>query len=119
MTQWESRVEIRDSRLCSARDETSCASGCRMVARGSSYYSPIFCFLKRERERKSVGCWGTVLSSCCFWLAGAGAYSQEGSLRFGVFVRVSVEVPLVAPERLISLEEELIESLVGGCRYAI
>jgi hypothetical protein len=30
-----------------------------------------------------------------------------------------VGVPLMAPERLISLEEELIESLVGGCRYAI
>jgi hypothetical protein len=30
--------EIRDSGLCSARDETSCGSGCRMVARGSSYH---------------------------------------------------------------------------------
>jgi hypothetical protein len=28
-------------------------------------------------------------------------------------------VPSVALERLISLEEEMIESLVGGCRYAI
>jgi hypothetical protein len=29
--------EIKDSGLSSARDETSCGSGCRMVARGSSY----------------------------------------------------------------------------------
>jgi hypothetical protein len=38
--------------LCSARDEISCGSGCRMVARGSSYHSPIFYFLKREGEEK-------------------------------------------------------------------
>jgi hypothetical protein len=32
----------RNSGLCSARDETSCGSGCRMVVRDSSYHSPIF-----------------------------------------------------------------------------
>jgi hypothetical protein len=48
-----------------------------------------------------------------------GACSQVGSLGFGVFVGVSMGIPSVTPERLISLEEELIESLVGGCRYAI
>jgi hypothetical protein len=47
------------------------------------------------------------------------ACSQVVSLGFGVFIGVSMGVPPVAPERLISLEEELIESLVGGCRYVI
>jgi hypothetical protein len=42
-----------------------------------------------------------------------GPCSQVGSLGFGV------GVPSVALGRLISLEEELIESLVGGCRYVI
>jgi hypothetical protein len=42
---------IMDSRLCSARDETSFGSGCRVVARGSSNHFPIFCFLKRGRGK--------------------------------------------------------------------
>jgi hypothetical protein len=46
-------------------------------------------------------------------------FSGVGSLGFGVFVGVSLGVPLVALVWLISLEEELIESLVGGCRLAI
>jgi hypothetical protein len=107
--------EIRDSGLCSAREETSCSLGCR---RGSSYHSPIFCFLKREGEEK---CW-VLGRNLILWLlpaGGGGTCSQVGSLGFGVFVGVSVGVPLVALKRLLSLEEELIESLVGGCRYAI
>jgi hypothetical protein len=77
-------------------------------------------FLKeREGEEK-----GWVLgSSLILWLLPAGRgwriVSGGGSLGFGVFIGVSMGVPLVALERLISLEEELIESLVGGCRYAI
>jgi hypothetical protein len=38
------------------------------------------------------------------------------SLGFGIFVGVSVGVPLVVPERLISLEGELIESLAEDMR---
>jgi hypothetical protein len=51
----------------STRDETSYGSGCRMVARGSSYHSPIFCFLKREGEEKGwvLGC------SLILWLLSA------------------------------------------------
>jgi hypothetical protein len=54
------------------------------------------------------------------FLAGGGlCIFSGGVLRFAVFIAVSMGVPLVDLERLISLEEELIESLVGGCRYAI
>jgi hypothetical protein len=60
--------EIRDSGLCSIRDENSCSSGCRMVARGSSYHSSIFGFLKREGEEEGwvLGC------SLILWLLAAG-----------------------------------------------
>jgi hypothetical protein len=37
--------EVRNSGLCSAKHITTCGSGCRMVARGSSYHSPIFCLI--------------------------------------------------------------------------
>jgi hypothetical protein len=31
--------------LCSAKDETSCSSSCRMVARGSSYHFLLVCLI--------------------------------------------------------------------------
>jgi hypothetical protein len=40
--------EIRNRGLCSARYETSCSSGCRMVARGSSYPLVSLGFVKLE-----------------------------------------------------------------------
>jgi hypothetical protein len=87
--------------------------------KGQLLLFPHFLFFKEKDGEKK----GWVLRhSLILWLLAAGrggTCSQVGSLGFGVFIGVSVGVPLVAPERLISLEEELIESLVGGCRYAI
>jgi hypothetical protein len=80
--------------------------------------TPFLFLKKREGEEKS---W-VLRHSLILWLLPAGeggACSQAGTLGFGVFIGVSMGDLSVAPERLISLEEDLGESLVGGCRYAI
>jgi hypothetical protein len=80
-----------------------------MVARGRSYHSPIFCFLKREGEEK-----GWVLGHNPL-AASRGKHGWRQCMFSGGVLRVwCFHIPSVALERLISLDEELIESLVGG-----
>jgi hypothetical protein len=71
--------EIKNSGLCSARDETSCGSGCRMVARGSSYHSPIFCLIMMRvgAEDQELG-WSISLFS---WFLLSGGVVWDRILR--------------------------------------
>jgi hypothetical protein len=58
--------------LCSARDVTSCSSGCRMVAGGSSYYSPIFSLMRAEDQELGQ----SISHFSCFLLAGGVVWGR-------------------------------------------
>jgi hypothetical protein len=84
--------------LCSARDETSHGSGCRMVARVSSYHSPIFCFLKREGEEKS---W-VFGHSLILWLLPDSGEQHMFSGEVTIFTIVSTLIILKADKGFVS-----------------
>jgi hypothetical protein len=103
---------IRDNGLYSARDETSCGSSCRMMARGSSYHSPIFCLLKREGEEKGwvLGC------SLILWLLPDGWGQCMFSGGFTIFTIVSTLVILKADKGVVSGGYRLQVNRNSDCR---
>jgi hypothetical protein len=91
--------------LCSTRNETSYSLVCRKVARGSSYHSPIFCFLKREGEEK-----GWVMAcSLTLWLLLAVGRWHMFSDGVTIFTIVSTLVILKADKGVVS----------GRCRLQV
>jgi hypothetical protein len=87
---------------------------------GSSYHSPVFCLLKREKGEEKGRVLGHSFGPWLLPASGEGhSMFSSGVLRAQCLDGAIVVVPPVAPEGLVSLEEKLIESLIGGSRYAI